>query len=296
MTARGGDKPYRVVVTVGRLAEARATFRLRVALVAEGEVTATTLAERLPVSRQAVVKHLAILDAAGLVSGNRVGREVRYVVRPAALDATGAVDVQARGRLGLADKAAVVTGGSKGIGLAVARTLLDEGMRVVTGSRSITAELRKTAAFPVAVDLSTPDGPQRLTDAAVAELGGIDVLINNVGVGDHDRFAEGALNDLLTLPESVWAHSLNLHFYSALRASWAARPSLIERKGVIGQVAQANGVAHDAFSTQLLGSLGVSTERLTSPEEVARLVAFAASPNNITGADDLIDGGLVKTS
>lgn len=58
-------------------------------LVAEGEVTATTLAERLPVSRQAVVKHLAILDAAGLVSGNRVGREVRYVVRPAALDATG---------------------------------------------------------------------------------------------------------------------------------------------------------------------------------------------------------------
>lgn len=57
-------------------------------LAAQGEATATTLAERLPVSRQAVVKHLAVLDAAGLVSGSRVGREVRYTVRPAALDAT----------------------------------------------------------------------------------------------------------------------------------------------------------------------------------------------------------------
>ncbi|MDT5026362.1 MAG: hypothetical protein QOE61_2788 [Micromonosporaceae bacterium] len=57
-------------------------------LAAQGEATATRLAERLPVSRQAVVKHLAVLDAAGLVSGSRVGREVRYAVRPAALDAT----------------------------------------------------------------------------------------------------------------------------------------------------------------------------------------------------------------
>ncbi|MDL4772739.1 MULTISPECIES: ArsR/SmtB family transcription factor [Thermomonosporaceae] len=57
-------------------------------LAEQGEATATTLAERLPVSRQAVVKHLAVLDAAGLVSGNRVGREARYTVRPAALDAT----------------------------------------------------------------------------------------------------------------------------------------------------------------------------------------------------------------
>ncbi|MET7647081.1 metalloregulator ArsR/SmtB family transcription factor [Streptomyces sp. NPDC005426] len=57
-------------------------------LAAQGEATATTLAERLPVSRQAVVKHLAVLDAAALVSGTRVGREMRYAVRPAALDAT----------------------------------------------------------------------------------------------------------------------------------------------------------------------------------------------------------------
>ncbi|MER5349213.1 metalloregulator ArsR/SmtB family transcription factor [Kitasatospora sp. NPDC002551] len=62
--------------------------RLLDLLADRGEATATTLAGRLPVSRQAVVKHLAVLDAAGLVAGHRTGREVRYAVRPAALDDT----------------------------------------------------------------------------------------------------------------------------------------------------------------------------------------------------------------
>lgn len=62
--------------------------RLLGLLAAQGEATATSLAGQLPVSRQAVVKHLTVLDAAGLVSGGRVGREVRYSVRPAALNAT----------------------------------------------------------------------------------------------------------------------------------------------------------------------------------------------------------------
>lgn len=57
-------------------------------LAAQDAVTATTLAGRLPVSRQAIVKHLAVLEAAGLVVGHRVGREVRYSPRPAGLDAT----------------------------------------------------------------------------------------------------------------------------------------------------------------------------------------------------------------
>jgi DNA-binding transcriptional ArsR family regulator len=52
------------------------------------EATATVLAAELPVSRQAVVKHLAILDRAGLVVGHRQGREVRYAVRPERLAAT----------------------------------------------------------------------------------------------------------------------------------------------------------------------------------------------------------------
>ena len=57
-------------------------------LAARGEVTATTLAEHVPVSRQAIVKHLAVLDAAGLVTARKSGREVLYAVRPDALNAT----------------------------------------------------------------------------------------------------------------------------------------------------------------------------------------------------------------
>lgn len=65
------------------------TRRALLDLIAEqGGATATSLADRLPVSRQAIVKHLAVLDAAGLVTAARVGREVRYTVRPDALDAT----------------------------------------------------------------------------------------------------------------------------------------------------------------------------------------------------------------
>ena len=72
---------------LGALAEP--TRRQLLDLLAEkGEVTATALAERLPVSRQAVVKHLNVLDAAGLVTSTKVGREVRYSVQPAALNVT----------------------------------------------------------------------------------------------------------------------------------------------------------------------------------------------------------------
>ena len=60
--------------------------RLLDLLLAQGEASATTLAADLPITRQAVVKHLAVLDRAGLVTGRRQGREVRYAVRPERLD------------------------------------------------------------------------------------------------------------------------------------------------------------------------------------------------------------------
>jgi DNA-binding transcriptional ArsR family regulator len=56
-------------------------------LLAQQSATATTLARELPVTRQAVAKHLAVLDRAGLVEKGRQGREVRYAVRPRKLDA-----------------------------------------------------------------------------------------------------------------------------------------------------------------------------------------------------------------
>lgn len=55
-------------------------------ILAHGEVTPTALAAQLPFTRQAVAKHLAVLDRAGLVESRRTGREVRYSVRPEHLD------------------------------------------------------------------------------------------------------------------------------------------------------------------------------------------------------------------
>jgi len=63
-------------------------WRLLGTLAQQGEGTATTLATQLPVSRPAVIKHLGVLDRAGLVTRQRAGREVRYRVEPARLDAT----------------------------------------------------------------------------------------------------------------------------------------------------------------------------------------------------------------
>ena len=63
-------------------------WRVLSLLAERGEATATTLAGDLPVSRVAVVKHLAVLDRAGLVEARRRGREVRYTVRPEKLAAT----------------------------------------------------------------------------------------------------------------------------------------------------------------------------------------------------------------
>jgi DNA-binding transcriptional ArsR family regulator len=63
-------------------------WRVLTLLAERGDGTATTLAGELPVSRVAVIKHLAVLDRAGLVTSRRRGREVRYTVRPERLDAT----------------------------------------------------------------------------------------------------------------------------------------------------------------------------------------------------------------
>ncbi|WSK37312.1 metalloregulator ArsR/SmtB family transcription factor [Streptomyces tubercidicus] len=62
--------------------------RILDALAAHGEATATILAAELPVSRQAIVKHLGVLDRAGLVAGHREGREARYRVIPERLGVT----------------------------------------------------------------------------------------------------------------------------------------------------------------------------------------------------------------
>ena len=83
--------------------------------------------------------------------------------------------------LELKGKIAVVTGASKGIGLAVTRALVAEGALVVAGARSVESLASLAGVTAVALDLAAPDGPARLVQRAIDEHGRIDVLVNNVG-------------------------------------------------------------------------------------------------------------------
>ncbi|WP_405991585.1 oxidoreductase [Streptomyces sp. NBC_00986] len=139
--------------------------------------------------------------------------------------------------LELAGKTAVVTGASRGIGLAIAETLAAEGARVVGAARTITDELRKAAVATVPVDLSSPDGATALVDTALEELGGIDILVNNVGGGDIDRLALGGFLDTT---DGQWRHSLDINLFSAVWTTRAALPSLLDRRGAIVNISSIN--------------------------------------------------------
>src|SRR5882724_11987524 len=75
---------------------------------------------------------------------------------------------------------ALVTGGSRGIGAAIAQRFLDGGAVVVTSARSFTDDTPGASTF-IAGDVSTAAGAQRLVGQALETLGGLDVLINNAG-------------------------------------------------------------------------------------------------------------------
>lgn len=132
--------------------------------------------------------------------------------------------------LDLAGKTAVVTGASRGIGLATVRTLTAEGVRVVGAARTITPELKDSGAHTVSADLSTAEGVARLIDAALEEFGGIDLLVNNVGGGDQVTYG------FLDADDSEWNSVFDINVLSAVRATRAALPSLIERRGAIVNV------------------------------------------------------------
>lgn len=130
--------------------------------------------------------------------------------------------------MNLTDKIAVVTGASKGIGLAVSQALAEAGAHVVAGARHNSPELAAmeaagSATF-VAADLSTAEGPQALV-AAAAQRGGVDILVNNAGAVTP-RF-----DGILSVTDEQWEASLNLNVMSAVRTTRAAVPLMLQRDG-----------------------------------------------------------------
>lgn len=260
--------------------------------------------------------------------------------------------------LALRGKVAVVTAASKGIGLAIARTLADEGARVVAGARSVDSLEHIPGVTALAVDLATQDGPGRLVARAIEEHGRVDVLVNNMGAVRIR--VEGFMGT--SDEEFEWAMQMN--FFSAVRATRAALRAMLQQgggaivnvdsvnaffqpdggtvdygaakaallnltkslsqefgargirvnavspgpvstdlwlgeQGVAQTVARATGVDAATARANVIASIGgFATGRFTTPEEVATLVAVLASERtgNVTGANFVIDGGLIKTT
>jgi NAD(P)-dependent dehydrogenase (short-subunit alcohol dehydrogenase family) len=120
--------------------------------------------------------------------------------------------------LGLRDRVCVVTGSTSGIGLDVARLLLEEGARVVTSGRRANG----IGDLHVSGDLSKPGEPERLIAETLGRFGRVDCLVNNVGFARIRRFDE--------LTEDDWERSWQLNVMSAVRAIQAALPGMRERR------------------------------------------------------------------
>ncbi len=146
--------------------------------------------------------------------------------------------------LGLAGSVAVVTGASKGIGLAITRTLVAEGAYVVAGARQSSDELQALvdagAADFVEINLAAPEGPAGLVAAAMAGHQRIDVLVNNVG-GASTR-TDGSL----AVTDDQWMASITLNLMAAVRTTRAALvPMLDVGKGSIVTTSSVNAFLPD---------------------------------------------------
>lgn len=142
----------------------------------------------------------------------------------------------------LRDRVALVTGASSGLGRHFARTLAGRGARVALAARrmerleELAAELRESGAeaFPVALDVSRPDSVESAVAAVTAQLGGIDVLVNNAGIAAPAAFLE--------LGEEAWRRTMGVNLDGVYRVARAVARGMVER-GSGGKIVNVGSIA-----------------------------------------------------
>lgn len=133
----------------------------------------------------------------------------------------------------LTGKTIIVTGGSRGIGRAIALRLAREGGKLVLAARDaatlakVVAEIESGsgAAISVATDLRDPDAPAALVDAALKAYGAIDIIVNNAGATRR--------GDFLQLTDAEWMDGFALKFFGAVRLTRVAWPHLKKSHGSV---------------------------------------------------------------
>jgi 3-oxoacyl-[acyl-carrier protein] reductase len=132
--------------------------------------------------------------------------------------------------LGLNGKVAMVTGASRGLGLAMAHALADEGMHVSVCARTkdvlneaVAALTKAGSAMGFVGDMTKPDDAQKWVDDTVKKFGGIDVLVNNAGSARPGALAE--------LPESAWQEQFDLNLFAPVRLARLCAAQMEKRGG-----------------------------------------------------------------
>ncbi|ASO20532.1 NAD(P)-dependent dehydrogenase (short-subunit alcohol dehydrogenase family) [Actinoalloteichus hoggarensis] len=223
--------------------------------------------------------------------------------------------------LQLSGRRVLVTGASRGIGLAAVQAFLAEGAAVTAVSRNGSPELDATGATFLAADLATPEGPRRMIEEALAADPRLDVLVNNAGGGELP--AEAVL-DPFGGEDEVWSRLLDLNLYAPVRAIRAAMPALTESRGAVVNVGSESSLrphsaplsysaakaALNAFSRGLAEKVaaagirvnvvtpgGTRTRLLTGEDGVAGKVAAALGADRATIVENLVrENGMITGS
>jgi NAD(P)-dependent dehydrogenase (short-subunit alcohol dehydrogenase family) len=190
--------------------------------------------------------------------------------------------------LGLKDKVAVITGGSVGIGLAIAQGLAAEGVhlvlcardeeRVIGVAQSI-SETHGVRAVAVRADVSSGEEISRLVEVVEREFGGTDILINNAGTGSEET--------VLDAPDERWQYYWDLHVMAAVRLSRALAPTMKTRGGGV--------ILHNASicATQPLGYEPIYNVTKAALVMFSKCLANELIPSNIRV--NTVNPGLVMT-